>query len=113
MPELYGLYLIGSLLCVWFWVNKALHYRLKNERLIALISFVALVILWIFQNYYRHYACKEAVAHAELSQMMYYWESGEIGKKRVIERFEHFEGNSKPWDFNDDEPLTQNGPGLY
>ena len=111
MSELYGIYIIISMLCIWFYASELLSKRTSKAWLVQLLSCGLVICLFIFQNYYRLHYCAEAEARKELQKIVYYWEEGR--KDKAIARLEHWNGNSKPWEYCDDEPLENNGPGLY
>jgi hypothetical protein len=106
--DLYGIYLIISLVCVWFCAFEQLSKRLKSEWLIQVLCAGLVIILWSYQNWYRHYGCREAVGCKEMCQIMEDWELSDNGKLRAIERLNYFEGNSKPWAADDFEEIENN-----
>jgi hypothetical protein len=70
--------------------------KVKTPNVPGVMALVLVVALYVFQDYYRHHSCLEAVAKNELVKIVEYWEVGE--RDKAIQRLDHWNGNSKPWE---------------
>lgn len=118
MRDLHGCYLLISLGCMCYVSSLLVDHLIKTDRLPNFDGWTKIIVLcfttfalWKFDGSYRHHYSEEAIGHKEICAIMADWEDGSEGKKRVIERLNHLEGNSKPWVFYEgDEDLNERDP---